>query len=108
MKKGLLFLLFILFSAKAVAQYMPGLMADRVPPEPRLEGVKIDSSAVALPPSQDLAIFFTLGILGLSGLVLLMATSLLWRIQTAPQIFRIFSIIAMVGAVRGTTVVAGF
>jgi hypothetical protein len=107
MKRILLFLLFILFSAKAVAQYMPGLLADRLPPEPYQKTVRLDSHAVGQAGSPDLAIFFSIGFLSLGCLAFFMATALLTRIQTVSQLLRIFSMIVIVVAMRGTTVVTG-
>jgi hypothetical protein len=103
MKRILLFLLFILFSAKAVAQYMPGLLADRLPPEAHQKTVRLDPQHAGSP---DLAIFFSIGFLSLGCLVFFMATALLTRIQTVSQL-RIFGMIVIVVAMRGTTVVTG-
>jgi len=107
MKRVLLFLLFILFCAKAVAQYMPGLLAERVPPEARLESLRLDTRYAGQAGSADMAIFFSIGFLGLVCLVFFIATALLTRIQTASQLFRIFGMILIVVAMRGTTAVTG-
>jgi hypothetical protein len=103
MKKALLFLLFILFSAKAVAQYMPGLLAERVPPEQRLKTVKLDTHSIGKAGAPDLAIFFSIGFLSLVCLVFFMATVLLTRLQAASQLLRIFCIVAIVVSLSAAT-----
>lgn len=56
------------------------------------------AAALSQPWTPELVRFLSLGVLGLSGLALIMASALLWRAGASPhQVLRVFGVIVILG-----------